>query len=202
MILGISLCNIGEPSKKNIWEEIPDEEKKTYIQEERETENLSVNADFQIKETGQSTESISQSSGQMTEPKQSSEAVSYESRQTIGMTQKEADLLLRLAQAEAGNQGSDGMWLVMSVVINRVNDEDFPDSIFDVIYEPHQFATVTSGAIDNIEVSYESHEALARIESGDVQPMIIGFETKDSNALDKYFLEAFTYKDHKFYTKK
>ena len=126
-------------------------------------------------------------------------------------TFEEAQALMKIAQAEAGNQGEDGMWLVMSTVLNRRADEDWPDSILDVIYEHHkakdgriiyQFETVVNGMIDRVEISQEAHDALARIEMGEVAPSIIAFETKDSDALDKYFMPAFEHKDHRFYTKK
>lgn len=124
---------------------------------------------------------------------------------------EEAQELMRLAQAEAGNQGEDGMWLVMSTVINRRSDEEWPDSILEVINQHcktkngrtiYQFETVANEMIDKVEISQEAHNALARIEKGEVAPQIVAFERKDSDALDKYFTYAFTYKDHKFYTKK
>lgn len=126
-------------------------------------------------------------------------------------TFEEAQVLLKIAQAEAGNQGEDGMWLVMSTVMNRRSDEGFPDSILDVIYEHHktkdgrtiyQFEAVANGMIEKVEISQEAHVALARIEQGEVAPSIIAFETKRSDALDRYFMPAFEHKDHRFYTKK
>ena len=126
-------------------------------------------------------------------------------------TFEEAQALMRVAQAEAGNQGEDGMWLVMSTVLNRRAEEEWPDSIIDVIYEHHktkdgrtiyQFETVANGRIDRVEISQEAHEALARIEMGEVAPSIIAFEQKTSEALYKYFMPAFEHKDHRFYTKK
>jgi N-acetylmuramoyl-L-alanine amidase len=117
-------------------------------------------------------------------------------------TYKEAQDLLRVAQAEAGNQGEDGMWLVMSVVFNRRENKAFPDNIHDVIYQDHQFSTVTNGSIDRVEVSNEAHLALARVERGEVAPEIVAFETVDSSVLDKYFTQAFEYRDHRFYTER
>lgn len=126
-------------------------------------------------------------------------------------TFEEAQALMKLATAEAGNQGEDGMWLVMSTVLNRRSEEDWPDSILDVIYEHHktkdgrtiyQFETVSNGMIDRVEISQEAHDALAKIEKGEVAPQIIAFENKRSEALDKYFMPAFEHRDHRFYTKK
>ena len=124
---------------------------------------------------------------------------------------EEAQELMKLAQAEAGNQGEDGMWLVMSTVLNRRADEDWPDSILEVINQHcktksgstiWQFESVGNGMIEKVEISQEAHNALARIERGEVAPSIIAFETKNSDALDKYFMPAFEHKDHRFYTKK
>lgn len=114
-------------------------------------------------------------------------------------TYEEAQLLMGIAQAEAGNQGPDGMWLVMSVVLNRVNNPEFPNNIHDVIYAENQFY---AEGIGKTEISPECHEALARIERGDVAPQIIAFEKTTNRTLEKYFSSAFGYRDHVFYTLK
>lgn len=113
-------------------------------------------------------------------------------------TEEEENLLKAVAMAEAGNQGEDGMWLVMSVVLNRVKMDPWPDTISAVITQAHQFASINR----QIENSEECDKAYERISSGDIAPMIVAFETKDSKVLDEYFCPAFTYRDHKFYTKK
>lgn len=118
------------------------------------------------------------------------------------LSQEDRDLMLRCAAAEGANQGEDGMWLIMSVIMNRVADEEFPDTIRDVIYQPHQFSVVSDGRIDKVEPTEAAEMALIRIEEGQIAPELIAFERKDCNVLDVYFMPAFTYKDHKFYTKK
>lgn len=115
----------------------------------------------------------------------------------IEVTYEEAQELLKIAWCEAGNQGIIGQQCVMSVIINRVNSPDFPNSIHDVIFQENQFATA---GMDKAVPTWETHYALAAIESGDVVPEIVAFETKTSNVLDKFFSSAFTVKDHKFYT--
>ena len=117
-------------------------------------------------------------------------------------TNEEIDQLCRIAQAEAGNQTQDGMWLVMSVVLNRVSSEDFPDTIYDVLHQSGAFSAVKNGSYDREEPSEECLEAYERIASGDICPEIIAFEAKSSDVLDQYFSWAFTHKGHKFYTKK
>lgn len=117
----------------------------------------------------------------------------------IEMNIDEAQELLKIAYAEAGNQGEDGQWLVMSVIINRVNSSEFPNTIHEVIYQPGQFYTEGMSAA---EPTADTHLALARIECGEVAPLILAFETDTGSSLDKYFSLAFQYRNHKFYTRK
>ena len=128
-----------------------------------------------------------------------SEAHERQCPKTIEVTQKEAQELMQIAWCEAGNQGSEGQLYVMSVIINRVNSPDFPDSIHDVIYQDHQFATA---GMSKAKITPETHYALAELEMGNLIPEIIGFERSDNNALEVYFSEAFDFRDHTFYTAK
>ena len=57
------------------------------------------------------------------------------------------DLLYTLVQAEAGNQDLDGCRLVADVVLNRVADSHFPNTIEQVVYAPGQFSVVHNGAL-------------------------------------------------------
>lgn len=118
-------------------------------------------------------------------------------------TQAEAQMLMRIAQAEAGNQGVYGMVLVMTVVINRVNSPDFPNSIEEVIFQPYQFQSVSDGNYSRAEISTEAHMALASIESGEpIDESIIAFEVKNNDSLERYFKYAYTVGEHNFYISK
>lgn len=116
---------------------------------------------------------------------------------TYEVTYEEAVLLMKLAQAEGGNQGMWGQWLIMSVVVNRVNSPQFPDTIREVVTQEGQFAT--ANRLDDVEPTRESHLALARLEKGRIADEIIGFETTDNMTLDRYFDYAYTFGDHQFY---
>ena len=115
----------------------------------------------------------------------------------IEVTYEEAQELMQIAWCEAGNQGIDGQRYVMSVVINRVKSPDFPNTIHDVIHQPHQFATKGMKFAD---ITAETHMALAELEMGNLVPEIVAFERTENSSLDAYFSEAFTFKDHVFYT--
>ena len=118
---------------------------------------------------------------------------------TIEVTQAEAVELMQIASAEALNQGTPGMLLVMSVVMNRVSSSEYPDNIHDVIHQPHQFYTA---GMKSAEITPDVHMALAQLEMGCVYPEILAFERSTSDFLDAYFDEAFTFLDHSFYTAK
>ena len=126
-----------------------------------------------------------------------SEAYERQCPAPIEVTYEEAQELMQIASAEALNQGTDGMLYVMSVIMNRVSSSEYPNSIRAVIHQPYQFYTK---GMKSAEITPEVHEALAMLESGNLIPEIIAFETKSSNALDVYFCKAFDYKDHTFYT--
>ena len=117
-------------------------------------------------------------------------------------SEKEAKEFMGTAMLESGSEGEDGMWLTMSVIANRVRDPDWPDNVHDVVYQKHAFSAVTEKRMRDVEISEECMRAFARIQTGDVCPQIIGFETKASEKLDKYFDLAFVYRNHKFYVKK
>lgn len=117
----------------------------------------------------------------------------------IEISYEDAQELMKIAWCEAGNQGIEGQRYVISVILNRVESEDFPGTIHECIWQPGQFATK---GMAKAQITAETHLALAEIEMGNVVPEIIAFERKENNFLDKYFDAAFTFKDHTFYTKK
>ena len=70
------------------------------------------------------------------------------------------ELMGRVVEAEAGNQGLQGKRMVVDVILNRVNDKDFPDTIVDVIYQANAFAVISNGMYKQVEISEETWEAI------------------------------------------
>lgn len=60
-------------------------------------------------------------------------------------TAEDVAMLAAIIECEAGNQSYEGKCAVGSVVINRVADPRFANSISGVIYAPYQFSPVASG---------------------------------------------------------
>lgn len=105
----------------------------------------------------------------------------------------DAELLERVVEAEAGNQGLIGKRLVVSVILNRIDSEKFPDTIRDVLTSPHQFGPVWNGAIHKVTVSDETREAIILETMDRSDPEILYFNSGEVSG--KY---AYTYRGHKF----
>lgn len=128
-------------------------------------------------------------------------------------TQRDAQILMRIAEAEAGNQHTEGMKKIMEVVLNRVNSPNFPNSIEDVVFQYgvtksgkkiNQFSSVGDGRYYDVEISPQAHEALALIERGEpIDEKIIAFEVNNgNNTLLQYFDYSYTVGCHNFYVEK
>ena len=109
----------------------------------------------------------------------------------------EVELLARVIYAEAGNQDRVGKLLVADVVLNRCNDDSFPDDIISVISQPHQFETYSTGAIwkydlddSCIDVALQEMEAIKRYNED-----VLYFRT---GRFHTYGTPAFKHQDHYF----
>lgn len=96
----------------------------------------------------------------------------------IPYTEDDLDLLARLITAEMGASWvSDEMQLyVGSVVINRMNHELFPDTLYDVIYAKGQYSPTWNGAINNTPDERTIENARQLLEYGSVLPENVVFQ--------------------------
>lgn len=65
----------------------------------------------------------------------------YENNYVAG--EKDLDMLAALIECEAGDQSYYGMLCVGAVVMNRINSSRFPNTLYEVLYQPYQFTPVT-----------------------------------------------------------
>lgn len=72
-----------------------------------------------------------------------------ETRQATNTSSEVEHLLARLIHAEAQGEPYSGKLGVANVVLNRVKDNRFPNTIKDVIYQKNQFSPVRNGKINN-----------------------------------------------------
>lgn len=86
----------------------------------------------------------------------------------IYITYSEAQILKRIAMAEAGTEGIEGKAMVMQVVLNRVADERFPNTIKEVVFQKYndryQFSTIENESYYEVEPDIECNLALADVE--------------------------------------
>lgn len=78
----------------------------------------------------------------------------------IELAYDELEYLAACVEAEAGTQGLMGKRIVVDVILNRVDDTRFPNSIIGVINAPNQFEVVHNGAINKVSISQETFDAI------------------------------------------
>lgn len=111
-------------------------------------------------------------------------------------------LLAKLAMAEAESEDTEGKALVILVVLNRVWDDEFPNSIEDVIYQDGQFSPITNGRFDRVEPDADCYKALemVQVEKWDESEGATYFESKSDSTWHSEHLEfLFQHGDHYFY---
>lgn len=83
----------------------------------------------------------------------------------LTVTVDEAALLMKVARSEGGDTKEGQLW-IMGVILNRLNDDRFPNTIEKVISQTGQFEVYRTGVYKNADVNANSHLALADLESG------------------------------------
>lgn len=76
----------------------------------------------------------------------------------IGASEENVHWLARLIHAEARGEKFEGQIAVGNVVLNRVLDNEFPETIYSVIYQQGQFCVVDDGQI-NLEPNKTAYKA-------------------------------------------
>lgn len=108
--------------------------------------------------------------------------------------------LANCVYAEAGNQGEKGMLLVCDVILNRVRDSDYPDTIHGVITQRNQFTCHWDGGMDRWKPTKECIEICER-EAGRDTTSYPGIFYYTAGKYSAYGSPAFVYKAHYFSTK-
>lgn len=90
-----------------------------------------------------------------------------EKAKVAGISKDEKQILLRIAMAEAEGEGVYGKAYVIRAVLNRVQSEEFPDTIKKVVFQRNQFSPVKdNGRYWDVEPDAECYEAYNMIENG------------------------------------
>lgn len=131
---------------------------------------------------------------------QAEECIKYE-RVVCDLTAEEEVLIQQIVLAEAENQGIGGMAFVMQVILNRIQSDEFPDTLEEVISQENQFAVYGSGKYLEKEPNENSAKALELL-SVLLNRGALYFENphgKESTWHSRNLEYVFEYEDHVFY---
>ena len=128
----------------------------------------------------------------------------------VTVTKSEYENLLRIVEAEAGGEDIIGKMLVANVVLNRVEDEHFPNSINEVIFQSDhgvtQFSPISDGRFYSVSISQETIEAVNQVLQGEdnSQGALYFAARKSANAenmrwFDEELEWLFAYGGHEFF---
>lgn len=78
-----------------------------------------------------------------------------EEPEKFSITEEEIDLIALVTMAEAEGECEEGKRLVIDTILNRVDSIYWPDTVIEVIYQPHQFTSMWNGRVERCYVTDE-----------------------------------------------
>ena len=126
---------------------------------------------------------------------------------SFSLEDQEYQVLLKIVEAEAGCEDTEGRMLVANVVMNRVRNGYFPNTVTEVVYQRQdgtaQFSPVSDGRIDTVNVSQGTIDAVARVMNGeDISQGALVFRSVRSRSgwFDQKLSRVLEHGNHIFYT--
>lgn len=87
------------------------------------------------------------------------------------LSESDYEALLKIVQAEAGNEDEEGKMMVAGVILNRVSNSKFPGTITEVVMQQengvYQFSPVANGTYQSVKVTEETIAAVDRVLEGE-----------------------------------
>lgn len=128
----------------------------------------------------------------------------------IDISKEDYEVLLKIVEAEAGGESEEGKLLVANVILNRVADSKFPDTVKEVVFQQEngtsQFSPVSDGRFYTVQVSAETEDAVERALSGeDISQGALYFACRKSadpermKWFDDNLTLLFSYGGHEFF---
>lgn len=134
----------------------------------------------------------------------------YYAQQIVHDNQMSSDeyyTLLQIVEAEATGGDVISKMMVAGVVLNRVRDSHFPDTIYEVVWQADQFQPTADGRIYSCEITDSTVEAVERVLQGeDYSQGALFFFARDSaeaanaNWFDSSLAWLCEYGGHEFFT--
>lgn len=73
----------------------------------------------------------------------------------LSIPDEDIELIALLTMAEAEGECEKGKRLVIDTILNRVDSEHFPNTVYDVIYQKNQFTSMWNGRANRVKVTEE-----------------------------------------------
>lgn len=134
----------------------------------------------------------------------------YYAQQAVHDNQMSSDdyyTLLQIVEAEATGGDVTSKMMVAGVVLNRVKDSHFPDTIYEVVWQKNQFQPTTDGRIYSCTVTDSTVEAVERVLQGeDYSQGALFFVARNSaesaniNWFDASLVKLCEYGGHEYFT--
>lgn len=94
-----------------------------------------------------------------------------EKHYVVELSQADYEALLKIVQAEAGNEDETGKMMVAGVVLNRVKNEKFPDTVSEVVTQRengcYQFSPVATGSYYRAVATQDTVDAVEKVLLGE-----------------------------------
>ena len=132
-------------------------------------------------------------------------------RQAEYLSEKDFQILCRIVEAEAGGEDLNGRILVANVILNRVRDSAFPNTVEGVVFQKSngsfQFSPIRDGRYQRVKVSDETIEAVERALLGeDYSEGALYFVSRKGATpekmqwFDNHLTRLFQYGGHEFFS--
>lgn len=95
--------------------------------------------------------------------------------------EEDIELIALVTMAEAENQCEEGKRLVIDTILNRVDSNRFPNTIYDVVYQKRQFTSMWNGRIDRCIVKEDIRELVLEELEARTDYKVVFFNTGDYN---------------------
>lgn len=128
----------------------------------------------------------------------------------IGLSEDEIGILQRIVEAEASGEAIKGKMLVANVILNRVRNKNFPDTVEGVVFQrdggTYQFSPIKDGRYYSVKVSSDTKKAVSRVLQGEDESKGALYFSARSRAnkssmrwFDTHLTFLFEYGGHEFF---
>ncbi|BCJ93362.1 hypothetical protein acsn021_09310 [Anaerocolumna cellulosilytica] len=128
----------------------------------------------------------------------------------INLNEEEIEILQRIVEAEATGEDIKGKMLVANVILNRVNNKSFPNTVKGVVFQKngniYQFSPTKDGRYWSVKITKDTKKAVERVLQGeDYSKGALYFSARsraDKNSMrwfDRNLEFLFQYGGHEFF---